>query len=146
MVGLGVSSKQTERARQVLQRSAQYAGFFGQGRDRLVQPPAGEGAAPPPPPPPPPEEPPPADTDFLSRLHPIIAGLVRMLPHEDDKWSYEDQQAWLHVAKVNFAFLYGGQQETSSAADRDKNEGRPEKTSTGAASADDNDDENQQPF
>jgi len=30
-----------------------------------------------------------------------------MLPHEDDKWSPEDQKAWLTVAKVNFAFLYG---------------------------------------
>jgi hypothetical protein len=143
MVGLGVSSKQAERARQVLQRSAQYAGFFGQGRDRLVQPPAVEGAGPPPPPTATAEELPSTDTDFLSQLHPIIAGLVRMLPHEDEKWSYEDQQAWLHVANVNFAFLYGGPQETSAAADMNKNQGEPPKTSTAAHTGDD---EEQPPF
>jgi hypothetical protein len=69
-----------------------------------------------------------------------------MLPHEDDKWSYEDQQAWLHVAEVNFAYLYGGPQQTSTAADMHKNESRSEKTPTAAASADANDDEEQQPF
>jgi hypothetical protein len=145
MVGLGVSSKQTERARQVFQRSAQYAGFFHQGRDRLVQPTTAEGAGASLPPPPPPEDPPPADADFLSRLHPIIAGLVRMLPHEDDKWSHEDQQAWLHVAKVNFAFLYGGPQDSSTRVDVERKEARPERTSA-AADTDDDDDEEQRPF
>jgi hypothetical protein len=125
MVGLGVSRKQAERARQVLQRSAQYAGFSRQGRDRLVQPTMAEGigTAPPPPPQPPPEERPPADTDFLSQLHPIIAGLVRMLPREDDKWSPEEQKSWLNVAKVNFAFLYGGT--TSPAAGTEDDDEEP---------------------
>jgi hypothetical protein len=78
-----------------------------------VQPPT-EGVAPSQPSPPPPEEAPSADIDFLSQLHPIIAGLVRMLPRSDDKWSADEQKAWLHVAQVNFAFLYGDPQETSS--------------------------------
>ena len=34
----GVSSKQTEKARQVFQRSAEFAGFFPNGRDRLIEP------------------------------------------------------------------------------------------------------------
>jgi len=38
MVQLGVSPKQTERARQALQKSADRAGFFESGRDRLVKP------------------------------------------------------------------------------------------------------------
>jgi hypothetical protein len=149
MVGLGVSTKQTERARQVLQRSAQYAGFFHQGRDRLVQPPAVEGAGLPQPPPPPLEESAPADTDFLNQLHPIIAGLVRMLPHADDKWSPDEQKAWLRVAEVNFAFLYGGPLERSDTVDIAKNEGGPRKASTAVGADDNNDDdeeEEQQPF
>lgn len=39
MADLGVSSKQTDKARQALQRSADLAGFLQQGRDRLVEPP-----------------------------------------------------------------------------------------------------------
>ncbi|HLM84842.1 MAG TPA: hypothetical protein VK272_01495 [Solirubrobacteraceae bacterium] len=35
---LGVSSKQTAKARQTFQRSAELAGFFKMGKDRLVQP------------------------------------------------------------------------------------------------------------
>jgi hypothetical protein len=35
---LGVSAKQTARARQAFQRSAEIAGFFKMGKDRLVQP------------------------------------------------------------------------------------------------------------
>jgi hypothetical protein len=38
MAELGVSSKQTDRARQTLQRSAELAGFFQHGSNRLVQP------------------------------------------------------------------------------------------------------------
>jgi len=41
MKGAGVASKQVTTARQVFQRSAQQAGFFHQGRDRLVKPPQG---------------------------------------------------------------------------------------------------------
>lgn len=38
MLRLGVGPKQTVRARQIFQRSAQHAGFFNQGPDRLVAP------------------------------------------------------------------------------------------------------------
>src|ERR1700730_7574433 len=38
MVGLGVASKQKERARQVFQRSATQAGFFAFGTNKLVMP------------------------------------------------------------------------------------------------------------
>jgi hypothetical protein len=96
-----------------------------------VQPPT-EGVAPSQPSPPPPEEAPSADIDFLSQLHPIIAGLVRMLPRSDDKWSADEQKAWLHVAQVNFAFLYGDPQETSSTLGAHTNEGGPQRTSTNA--------------
>jgi hypothetical protein len=39
---LGVSSKQTDRARQSFQRSAEQAGFFAHGRDRLIMPNVGK--------------------------------------------------------------------------------------------------------
>lgn len=38
MAQIGVSSKQTDRARQTFERSAQSAGFFDAGRDKLVMP------------------------------------------------------------------------------------------------------------
>jgi hypothetical protein len=38
MGGLGVAPKQTDKARQVFERSARQAGFFAEGEDRLVQP------------------------------------------------------------------------------------------------------------
>lgn len=38
MVGLGVSEKQKDRARQVMERSAEFAGFFESGRNKLVMP------------------------------------------------------------------------------------------------------------
>lgn len=38
IIDLGVSEKQADRARQAFQRSAEQAGFFKHGKDRLVQP------------------------------------------------------------------------------------------------------------
>lgn len=38
MVGLGVAEKQKDRARQVFERSADQAGYFEHGRNRLVMP------------------------------------------------------------------------------------------------------------
>ena len=38
METLGVARKQTDRARQAFERSAQFAGFFDSGKDRLVRP------------------------------------------------------------------------------------------------------------
>ncbi|MTV11833.1 MULTISPECIES: hypothetical protein [Bradyrhizobium] len=45
MVGLGVAEKQKERARQVFERSAEQAGYFEHGRNRLVMPGIAPGAA-----------------------------------------------------------------------------------------------------
>src|SRR5208282_5845507 len=42
---IGVSPKQTDRARQAFMRSARQAGFFAHGEDRLVRP-AGPGTKP----------------------------------------------------------------------------------------------------
>ncbi len=44
MVGLGVSEKQKDRARQVLERSADLSGFFESGKTKLVMPAIAEGS------------------------------------------------------------------------------------------------------
>jgi hypothetical protein len=44
MVGLGVSEKQKDRARQVLERSAEQAGFFENGKTKLVMPALAQGS------------------------------------------------------------------------------------------------------
>lgn len=38
MVALGVAEKTKDRARQLFERSAEHAGFFAHGRNRLVMP------------------------------------------------------------------------------------------------------------
>jgi hypothetical protein len=51
IVGLGVAEKQTGRARQVFEKSAEQAGYFEHGKTRLVMPAvAAREDAPPPPP------------------------------------------------------------------------------------------------
>ncbi len=108
----GVSPKQASKARQAMYRSADQAGFFLHGRDRLVEPPrqaatvsevrqvsdaevghfvdCGEQIA-----------------GFVS--DPLIVGLWKRLP-DPDKGTFtpEQQAAWLNAAKVNLQLLYGG--------------------------------------
>jgi hypothetical protein len=120
MVDLGVAPNQRDRARQVFLRSAEQAGFFAEGRDRLVKPAtvsavattpytSDQGEA---------EEESqapslvePTGGDAL-RQHPLIEGLIRMLPPEGP-WPRERQEQWLEAARVNLALLYGS--ETSEA-------------------------------
>lgn len=104
---LGVSSKQTDKARQVFHRSAQQAGFFNSGTDRLVAPtttpnePTGlkgivlggktnEGGGPPPPP----------------ELHPLITGLVKELPEPGTVWDEDGRAQWLATAKAVLGLIY----------------------------------------
>lgn len=107
MAVLGVAAKQTDRARQAFERSAETAGFFEHGRDRLIKPvgmsaPAddqdnskkdrgdgggGDGG----------DEPPP------DRLE-LIKLLVRYLPK--DKLSNDELAQWLKAAEVNLRMAY----------------------------------------
>lgn len=109
----GVARKQTSKARQAFQRSAQQAGFFNEGDDRLVRPSIeasyGEGEV--------------ANKQAISdtadndsvmgdgspkirSLHPLIRGLVETLPDPGKEWSDMEQKAWLDAAKANFALIY----------------------------------------
>lgn len=114
IVGLGVAEKQTSRARQVFERSADQAGFFESGRNRLVMPGVaarsdleveGNGAdkvgGGKPPPPPPPEGP---------SLHPFIQGLLKTLPDPETvkNWPLAQRVKWLQTAANIFDLIYEG--------------------------------------
>jgi len=107
---MGVAPKQANRARQAFQRSAEVAGFFWQGRDRLVLPPSDQAgtlagvsttkrstdqgpAA---------QEP-----DVLRGRHPLIVGLFRELPTEDADFADEKRRVWLSTASAIFDLVWG---------------------------------------
>jgi len=114
MVKLGVSPKQASKARQAMYRSAEQAGFFLHGRERLVEPPRSRATVG--------EVRHVADSDSAQGTesasvsvvgveavrHPLIVGLWQMLPDpKTGQFTPEDQQAWLDAAKVNLKLLYG---------------------------------------
>jgi hypothetical protein len=109
MKRLGVSPKQAPRARQAFQRSADTAGLYLSGKDRLVVPPRGNGQAgknlPPAedaPPPPPPKS---------MAQHPLVLGLINLLPPEDQRFTAKQRARWLNAAQVNLDLIYGDDDE-----------------------------------
>jgi hypothetical protein len=112
---VGVSSKQTGKARQAFMRSARQAGFFAQGDDRLVRPASpgtkpissesnagkqdkqtkegagghdgGGGKIPP-------------------EIDPIIMGLLARLPKTGDVWPESERTLWLELLKGSFKLIY----------------------------------------
>ncbi len=104
MVALGVSPKQKVRARQIFQRSADQAGFFGLGRNKLVRPHTDL-----PEPAPAPAALPTADSPHngtVSGLHPLIVGLLHTLPEPGAAWPADKRQHWLNTADHVFGLLY----------------------------------------
>jgi hypothetical protein len=122
IVGLGVAEKQTGRARQVFEKSAEQAGYFEHGKTRLVMPAVSVRDDPPPPPPP-------ADEDRRERdgnggkgggnpptpppLHPFIQGLLDTLPcipnpREKPDWPAAERAKWLQTAANIFDLIYAG--------------------------------------
>lgn len=108
---LGVAEKMKDRARRYLERSADQAGFFEQGRDRLVRPgvreTGAETASPPPN-----EEPPVkgkggggGDTEGL---HPFVQGLLKTLPEPETEWQSSARVKWLQTAANIFDLIYKG--------------------------------------
>lgn len=110
MVELGVSPKQKERARQVFQKSATYAGFVDQSTGRFVKPgnSAEQRVA----------EPHPEKKDKRGGgggggggdgempSHPLVIGLFQSLPPDGTLWTLEDAVAWLEAAAVNLRLAY----------------------------------------
>lgn len=119
LVRFGVAGKQAPRARQALIRSAETAGFLRSGRDRLVQPPEvtltpdgdntdqqqndandGDGGAPPPPLDPEPQGRP------AVMSHPLIVGLLNVLPKPGQPMSDDDRRRWLETLESNLKWIY----------------------------------------
>jgi hypothetical protein len=102
MKEIGVSSKQTGRARQAFMRSARQVGFFAHGEDRLVRP-AGPGTKP--------IDPPKADASTSPKedlggggsgggkggIDPIIQGPLGRLPKSGDVWPETERKLWLDL-------------------------------------------------
>ena len=108
---VGVSPKQTGKARQAFMRSARQAGFFAYGEDRLVRPsfPDTPGTRP--------TNPPVADDGSKNKpgganggagppRHPLIEGMFQSLPENGKPWTLDEAADWLHAAAYNLRFAY----------------------------------------
>lgn len=115
MVGFGVSPKQADKARQAFERSADQAGYFQHGNDRLVEPafriqkpdtkPLGE------------EEAGSGGGGGVGgggnggggndlELHPFIRGLLETLPEPGTEWAKEKRKEWIDAADQIFKLIY----------------------------------------
>jgi hypothetical protein len=114
LVGLGVASTLSDTARRILERSAEQAGFYEAGRDRLVMP----GYAP--------QDGPSGDVVVETNggggmggggslgggggeppaIDPIIAGLLKRLPKSGAKWSKAQRKLWLSLLEGSFDLIY----------------------------------------
>ncbi len=112
---LGVTEKSIAKARQVLQRSATYAGFFRAGRNRLVRPASGLGPQETPQTPPNDDEVAENEQSMHGRLaavevigptDPLLRGLWSKLP-TDGPFSASEQKQWLQMADLALRMVYG---------------------------------------
>jgi hypothetical protein len=107
IVGLGVSEKQKDRARQVFERSAEQAGFFEHGKNRLVKPGVQSRET---------SYPPPdygggnggdgGDGKFPPGVDPIISGLLARLPKAGTVWPEPERNLWIELLKGSFKLIY----------------------------------------
>jgi hypothetical protein len=116
-VRFGVSSKQKTNARLAFDKSAQQAGFFQNGPDRLIEPIIGVSTRS--------SDSRPAATDEIDfpedglaivkkkepegrGLHPFIQGLLDTLPAPQTNWTIEGRATWLQAAAKIFDLIYQG--------------------------------------
>ena len=109
---LGVAEKQTNKARWAFERSAQSAGYFNEGRNKLVRPGFAETKHQSTP------EVSPAEPSTAPEvgsgdggngtLHPFVQGLLQTLPDPDTVWAIEGRVAWLKAAATCFDLIYRG--------------------------------------
>lgn len=128
LVGLGVAEKQKDRARQVLERSAQTAGFFEHGKNRLVKP----GFKPDDKPPPKPKE------EYgggeggdkgPTTLDPVVKGLIDKLPPSGSVWPESSRKLWLQILENSFKLIYQDGPDGTPEDQREKSEGKGYATS-----------------
>jgi len=114
MIEMGVAQKQKTRARQVFEKSAEQAGFFASGKNRLVKPGFTDAAIHNPPPP---DENDKGNNDDNSGnggsggqlppdIDPIIAGLIARLPKSGVEWPNQERELWLGILKSSFDLVY----------------------------------------
>ncbi len=110
MLRLGVAPKQTDKARQVFQRSATQAGYFAYGTSRLVAPAMkataedektkngddGDKR----------EEEKEKEKPERKKRHPFIEGLLDKLPEAETEWTLEARKKWLLTASNIFDLMY----------------------------------------
>jgi hypothetical protein len=106
---LGVPAKQVTTARQVFLRSAEQAGFFTHGKSRLVMPPRTRVGAEQPGDQehPDAEETPGVDHMPAIMKHPLVQGLLAVLPDPGEPFPAEDREMWLKTLEMNLSFIYG---------------------------------------
>jgi hypothetical protein len=124
LVKFGVAPKQKTNARLAFDKSAQQAGFFAAGNDRLIEPIIAGGAARP--------------TTYADEIdfrgeekeksavvenpfdrlgrHPFIQGLLETLPEPNTNWSIEGRAKWLQAAAHVFDLIYKGSGEINITA------------------------------
>lgn len=126
MESLGVARKQTDRARQAFERSAQLAGFFEGGKERLIRPreKSSQGAG---------DVPSQRDQkregssgeehglqgnrgggELPSQLDPIILGLIRRLPKAGSVWPKAKRKLWLQILENSFELVYEDNESNSN--------------------------------
>lgn len=106
--GIGVAVGQADRARQLFEKSAEQAGFFAHGRDRLVEP-VVRGAAKPVVTPAEEQKRGNGQGGGGGQYHPFIEGLLQKLPEPETEWQYEARVKWLQTAANIFDLLYASE-------------------------------------
>lgn len=104
IASLGVAEKQKDRARQVFERSADQAGFFEHGRNRLVMPAVKETGEKK-------EEPKHGGGgggggEIPPKIDPIIQGLIARLPESGAVWAKDQRKLWLGILENSFDLVY----------------------------------------
>jgi hypothetical protein len=110
---MGVATKQVVTARQVFQRSAQQAGYFRHGRNRLVKPPQGivtesgyadertdEGQE---------------EGQSGMRADPLLASLFQKLPPAEKGFSKSERENFVTALQAIFTIVYGPAVEQTTA-------------------------------
>ncbi len=107
IAALGVAEKQKDRARQVFERSADQAGFFEHGKNRLVMPAiavkagAGEGKK---------DEKAASNGggggDGIGHLDPLLIELLKKIPSTADGWSDMKRLRWFQTFAMNVSQIY----------------------------------------
>ncbi|WOJ90594.1 hypothetical protein RZS28_04685 [Methylocapsa polymorpha] len=110
MAGLGVSSKQTDKARQVFDRSAKQAGFYWAGTERLTLPVVKSK------PDTRPIEPPSTTTHVGSgagnggdddlALDPLLVELLKKIPSTGEQWPAAQRVRWFRTFAMNVSQIY----------------------------------------